>query len=80
MDEVPQGGAGGVPLDDDSQESRRRRPGPSHPREAERAADRARSRSTAGRDGEAGDALSPSTGAQEETARQGRKGKDRGAH
>ncbi|MFJ7157287.1 hypothetical protein ACIQUQ_20355 [Streptomyces sp. NPDC101118] len=76
MDEVPQGGAGGVPLDDDSQESRRRRPGPSHPREA----DRARSRSTAGRDGEGGDALTPNTEAQEETARKGRQGKDRGAH
>ncbi|MFJ6940192.1 hypothetical protein [Streptomyces sp. NPDC101132] len=78
MDEVPQGGAGGVPLDDDSQESRRRRPGPPHVREPERtAADRARSRGTAGGDGEGGDALTPSPEAQEETAR---KGKDRGAH
>ncbi|MEV4193317.1 hypothetical protein [Streptomyces toxytricini] len=70
MDDMDQGGAGGAPLDDDTPQDRRRRPG-SHraqqPRERPRGERGAPSEDA--RDGEAGDALSPSPQAQRRTTR-----------
>ncbi|AXE24902.1 hypothetical protein C0216_16870 [Streptomyces globosus] len=73
MDDMDQGGAGGAPLDDDTPQDRRRRPG-SH-RAQQPGTGRERHRGERGaadedaRDGEAGDALSPSPQAQRRTAR-----------
>ncbi|MEF2529243.1 hypothetical protein [Streptomyces sp. CS62] len=73
MDDMDQGGAGGAPLDDDTPQDRRRRPGSHRAQASGTGRERARGERGAtgddARDGEAGDALSPSPQAQRRTAR-----------
>ncbi|MEU6866174.1 hypothetical protein ABZ924_23430 [Streptomyces sp. NPDC046876] len=64
MDDMEQGGAGGVPLDDDSPQSRRRAPSAGRGRTGP-GADRAKD--VRGEEGEAADALSPSPRAQRDS-------------
>ncbi len=65
MHDEMQGGAGGVPLDDGSADSRRRRP--TAPDDTRRRRGQQPGRD-AGTGGEAGDALTPNVEAQEESA------------
>ncbi|MEW2413151.1 hypothetical protein AB0953_05445 [Streptomyces sp. NPDC046866] len=64
MDEMEQGGAGGVPLDDDSPQSRRRQPSAGRGRTKP---DAEGDRAVRGEEGEAADALSPSPRAQRDS-------------